>query len=226
MAWSQTDVPGLILVDHVDLAGLLPLDDEVAQHQVRVESAEPVHFDVGTVANAVRARKRGDIAERAQVTLVGHTPGKAGHKKSWSPGWGIPRKVCGDVIEEQYQLWSGAVDRQARGTWCTARSGVPLGDPKRPAGQRGRLEAIGEVQLASPPKPVQIDKLGTGPHIGVGPVRSCAGPPHGLDLSQQPASDQRREAGRRVMRARPICPDLAKQAPHGTRHLTRGVAEQ
>ena len=77
-AGPQAHVPGLALVDHVDVPDRLPVQQHLLQGAMRPEPAEPRHLDVGRVADAVRAGQQGGVAEGAQPALVLDAAGQAG----------------------------------------------------------------------------------------------------------------------------------------------------
>src|SRR5450432_79274 len=69
-ARPQADVPGLALVDDVDVPGGLALQQHLLQGGLGAEPAEPRHLHVRRVAHAVRAGQQRGVAERAQAALV------------------------------------------------------------------------------------------------------------------------------------------------------------
>src|SRR5258708_12953509 len=97
-------MPGLALVDDVDLAGPLPVEQKPAQDPVRMEAAVPLHLDISGIADAVRARQRCDVAERLQVQLVLHAPR---HAADPQPRRSVGRyliELRGDVLEPAHYL--------------------------------------------------------------------------------------------------------------------------
>src|ERR1700753_1634248 len=76
---ADAQVPHLALVDDVDLARLLPLQQQPGQLPLGVKAAEPLHLHVAGVPGAVRAGEHGGVAERAQPVLMLDAPDQAGH---------------------------------------------------------------------------------------------------------------------------------------------------
>ena len=90
------------------------------------------HLDVGGVADAVRARQQGDVAERLQVPLMLDAAGHAGHPQRRSSVGRDLRELVGELVEPGDRLRPGPGQPESGGPRRTAWQGPPLGRPRGP----------------------------------------------------------------------------------------------
>ncbi len=208
-------MPGLSLVDDVNLAGALPVEQKPAQDPVRMEAAVPLHLDVSGVADAVRARQQCDVAERLQVQLVLDAPRHAGDPQRRGSVRRNLFELVGDVVEPGHQLRPGLRQPEPCGARRAAWQRPPLGRPGGPCDERHRLVPVAEPQLFVLGDLVEVDKLGGVADVAVVLVAVGPAPPHRLDLREHEDPDQRGERARRVLRGGLVVPDLEEKLGHG-----------
>ena len=108
-------MPGLPLVDDVDLTCLLLAEQQGLQRGPGAELGEPGHLDVHGVAHAVRAGQRRGVAQGAEPPLVLDAAGQAGHPQRRGPRPGLGGQGRGQLVQQQHRFRAGAGEAQARG---------------------------------------------------------------------------------------------------------------
>ena len=78
----DAQMPRLALVDDIELACLLPFEEQPGKQIVLIEPAEPLHLQIARVSDAVRARQHGGVTEGAQPMLVLDATYHAGHPEA------------------------------------------------------------------------------------------------------------------------------------------------
>jgi len=189
-------VPGLALVDQVDVAVLQPAEQHLLQRDVRAPPPEPRHLDVGGEAAAVRARQHRGVAERAQVGLLGHAPGEAVDPEPPGARGRVLGELGRALVEQRHGLRPAQRQPQAGSPRGPLRRQPPRRRGRRPAAEGGRLAPVVEGQPAGPPQLAELDQLDAAPQVVVGAERLGARPPHRVDLGQQEHPHHRGEVRR------------------------------
>ena len=133
---ADADMPGLALVDDVDVPGALQIKKQALQHGVGAELAEPRHLEVGGITDAVRARQRGGIPQRPQVPLMLHAARQAGDPQRRRAGRGERRELVGDLVQDGGRLRADAREPEARG------AGRRLGQARRSADRTALVSRV------------------------------------------------------------------------------------
>src|SRR6185437_12428373 len=143
---AYAQMPGLALVDDIQLARVLALEKKPGEQVIGIKPAKPANLQVARVPDAVSARQDRGVAEGAQPMLMLHAAHHAGYPDARGPRRQRRGALAGDLVDDGDDGRPRAGEAQPGDPGTKSREGLVLRPVPGPAGQPGRLGAVPELK--------------------------------------------------------------------------------